>query len=100
MKILKVKQRHHDVGEYIMKNTLFLLKVVDDLLSVLAVGTVGDMYPVASLRVVLPDELVKLAVRLDPFEPPLALLQVAVDTQVCRLALDVLTTRNTAHLAV
>jgi len=97
MKILKVKQRHHDVGEYIMKNTLFLLKVVDDMLAVLSVGTIGNMYPVGALPVVLPDELVEVAVRLDPLEPPLALLQVAVDTEVCGLTLNVLGVADTAH---
>ena len=56
------------------EDTLFLLKVVDDLLAILSVGTIGDVYPVTSLLVVLPDELVEVAVRLDPLKPPLAFL--------------------------
>ena len=56
------------------KKMLFLQQVVDHLLAVVTVCTVGDMHPVVALAVVLPDELVKVAVRPDPLEPPLALL--------------------------
>jgi hypothetical protein len=56
------------------KKMLFLQQVVDDLLSVFAVGPIRHMHQVVALRVVLPDELVEVAVALDPLEPPLALL--------------------------
>jgi len=57
-----------------MRNRLLFQKVVDDLSAVLAVGTIADMHPVGALRIVLPDELVEVAVVHDPREPPLALL--------------------------
>ena len=70
---------------------LFLKQAVDDLLAVLAVTAVADVYPVAArLGVLLPDKLVEVAVLLDPFEPLATLLNVAVDAEVSRLALDVL----------
>ena len=53
---------------------LFLQQIIDDLPAVLAVGTIGDVDPIGASLAMLPDELVELAVRLDPFEPPLALL--------------------------
>ena len=55
------------------------------------------MYPVvARLGVFLPDKLVKLAMRLDPFEPSFALLDVAIDAQVSRFASHMLAVRDTA----
>ena len=56
------------------KKMLFLQQIVDHLLAVMPVGTIGDMHPVVALAVVLPYQLVEVAVRLDPLEPPLALL--------------------------
>ena len=72
------------------KKMLFLQQIVDDLLSISSVGAVGDVYPIVSFRIVLPDELVEVAMRLDPLEPPFAFLHVAVDAEVCRLAILVL----------
>ena len=45
----------------------------------------------------LPDELVEVAMTLDPLEPPLALLQVPVDAEVCRLTVLVLAVPHPAH---
>ena len=56
------------------KKMLFLQQVIDDLLPVPTVGTIGDMHPVVALAVMLPYQLVKLTMALDPLEPPLALL--------------------------
>ena len=84
-------------GQISNKDKLFLQQIADDLLAVLPVGAVADVYPVASLRVVLPDELVERTVLLDPLKPPLAFLQVAVDAKVGRLALDVLGVMHAAH---
>ena len=94
--------------EKLLKQTLyinyarFLLldEIVDHVLSVLA--EIGeherDMHPIRSrLRVVLPDELVEWQVVLDVVEPPLALLDVATDTEVCGLPLQVLRVIHTAH---
>jgi hypothetical protein len=69
---------------------LFLKEVVDDLSAVLAVGAVRHVHPVGAFAVVLHDELVEVAVALDPVKPPFALQLVTVDAEVCRLALDVL----------
>ncbi len=77
------------------KKMLFFQQVVDDLLSISSVGAVGDVYPVVALRIVLPDELVEVTMRLDPLEPPLAFLHVSVDAEVCRLAILVLRIAHT-----
>ena len=74
---------------------LFLQQVVDDLLTVATVCAVGDVYPIVAFRVVLPDELVKLAMALDPLKPSFAFLHVAVDAEVCRLAILVLRVAHT-----
>ena len=59
----------------IMKKKMLLLQqVVDDLLAITSVGTITDMHPIRALAVVLPDELVEVAMTFDPLEPPLALL--------------------------
>ena len=80
-----------------MKRPLFLYQFVDHLFAVLAVGAIADVYPIGSSpRVLLPDELVKLAMRLDPFEPAFAFLDVAVNTKVSGLAAHVLAVRDTA----
>ena len=76
---------------------LLLQIVVDGLLAVLTVGSVADMHPIRAFRIVLPDELVELTMRLDPCEPLLALLNVTTDAEVCRLALQVLRVANTAN---
>ena len=56
-----------------------------------SVAFVGDMHPVRAFRVVLHDELVKLAVLFDVLETMREpFLHVAVDAEVCRLALHVL----------
>ena len=52
---------------------LMLQQVTDNLLPVLVVGAIADMYPIAPLGVVLHDELVEDDMRLDPIKPPLAL---------------------------
>ncbi len=78
------------------KKMLFFQQVVDDLLTVATVGAVGDMHPIVALRIMLPDELVKLAMRLDPLEPPFAFLHVSVDAEVCRLTILVLRVAHTA----
>ena len=77
------------------KKMLFLQQVVDDLLSISSVGAVGDVYPIVAFRIVLPNQLVELAMRLDPLEPPFAFLHVAVDAEVCRLAILVLRVAHT-----
>ena len=77
------------------KKMLFLQQVVDDLLSIPAICPVGDVYPIVALAVVLPYQLVKVAMRLDPLEPSLAFLHVAVDAEVCRLAILVLRVTHT-----
>ena len=77
------------------KKMLFLQQVVDDLLTVSTICAVGDVYPVVALRIMLPDELVEVTMRLDPLEPPLAFLHVAVDAEVCRLAILVLRVAHT-----
>ena len=74
-----------------------LQQVIDDLLSVLAVGAERYMHPVGTLRTMLPDELVKDDVRLDPIKPPLAFDAVAVDAEVGRLAVHVLAVADTAN---
>ena len=56
------------------KKMLFLQQVVDDLFPVPAVSSVTDMHPVVALRIMLPDELVEVAMRPDPLEPSLAFL--------------------------
>ena len=76
---------------------LFLQKIVYHLPTIPTVGTITDMHPIGAFRIVLPDELIELAVALDPLKPPLALLYVAVDAEVCRLAIHVLTVSHTAN---
>ena len=79
-----------------MKRPLFLNQIVDHLFAVLPVGAIADVYPIgASPRVLLPNQLVKLAMGLDPFEPPLALRQIPVDAQVSRFSSHVLAVRYT-----
>jgi len=73
-------------------------EIIDYLLSILAVAAERDMHPiVACLWVLFPNQLVKLAMGLDPLKPPLALLDVAIDAEVCRLATHVLGIVDTAH---
>lgn len=80
-----------------MKKKLFLQKIVDDLLAIPSVGSIADMHPVGALRVMLPNQLVEVAMALNPLEPPLTFLHVAVDAEVCRLALHVLRVAHTSH---
>ena len=75
---------------------LTLQQVVDNLLPVLAVGTIADMHPIAPFGVVFHDELVKDDMRLDPIKPPLALQLVAVDAEVGCFAVQVLRVADTA----
>ena len=56
----------------------------------------GDVYPVGAVLTMFPDELVKVQMRLDVVEPPLALLHVATDAEVCGLPSHVLRVRHTA----
>ena len=79
------------------KKMLFLQQVVDHLLAVPPVGTITDMHPVVALAVVLPYQLVELAMRPNPLEPPLAFLYVTVDAEVCRLTVLVLAVPHPAH---
>ena len=79
------------------KMNLFLQKIVDDLLTVPSVGTIADMHPVGAFRIMLPDELVEVAMAFDPLEPPFTLRHVAVDAEVCRLAAHVLTVAHASH---
>ena len=52
---------------------------------------VADVYPVvAGLGVLLPYQLVEVAMLADVVEPPAAFLHVAVNAEVCRLALRML----------
>ena len=80
-----------------MMKTLFLQKIINRLPTVAAeVGMhEGDVYPVRAVAGVLPDELIKVQVGLDVIEPPLALLHVATDAEVCRLPSHVLRVRDT-----
>ena len=79
------------------KMNLFLQKIVDDLLTVPSVGTIADMHPVGAFRVMLPDQLVEIAMALDPIKPPFAFGHVPVDAEVCRLAAHVLTVAHASH---
>ena len=79
------------------RNILSFQQVVDDLLAVLSVGTVADMHPIDACLIVLPNQLVKLAMALDPFKPLLALCLVTIYTEVCCLAFQVLTVIRTAY---
>ena len=79
------------------KKMLFLQQVVDDLLAVVPVGTITDMHPIRAFAVMLPDELVKLTMALDPLEPAFALRQVTVNAEVCRLTVLVLAVPHPAH---
>ena len=54
------------------------------------------MHPVRTFGIMLPDELIKVAMRPDPIKPPLALRHVTVDAEVCGFALHVL---GIAHAA-
>lgn len=84
-----------------MKNhKLCFQKITDDLSAIQTVGAIRDMHPIRAFAVVLPDELVEIAMRLDPFEPPLALRYVAVDTKISRLALHVLGVAHTANCII
>ena len=67
-----------------------LQQVTDNLLPVLAVGTIADMHPIVPLGVVLHDELVEDDVRFYPVKPPLALQLVAVYAKVGGFAVQVL----------
>ena len=58
------------------------------------------MHPVGAFRAVLPDELVKDDVRLNPIKPPFALYLVAVDAEVCCFTVHVLAVADTAHCCV
>ena len=52
---------------------------------------VADVHPVvASLGILLPDELVEVEMLTDVVEPPAAFLHVSVNAEVCRLAFQVL----------
>ena len=55
------------------------------------------MHPVAALRIVLQNELVKRQILADVVKPLLALLQVAIDTEVNGLPLQVLRVIDTAN---
>ena len=80
---------------------LFLHQAVDDLLAVLTITAVADVYPVAArLGVLLPDELVEVAVFPYPLEPPLTLLYISVDAQVGCLSSDVLRAAYTSHRCI
>ena len=81
-----------------MKRLLsFLQQIIDDLLAVLAVCTIRYMHPVRTFGVMLPDELVELAMSLDPLKPLAALLHIAVDAEVGCLASHVLAVAHTAN---
>lgn len=84
-----------------MKNTqkLFLQEIVDDLLPVLAESWIDerDVHPVGASLVMLPDELVEGKVVADIVEPPLALLQIAVDTEVSCLTFAMLRVCHTSY---
>ena len=54
------------------------------------------MYPIRAVSGVLPYQLIERQVCLDVVEPPLALLQVATDAEVCGLPSHVLRVRHTA----
>ena len=56
----------------------------------------GDVYPVGAVLTMFPDELIERQVGLDVVEPPLALLHVATDAEVCGLPSHVLRVRHTA----
>jgi len=58
------------------------------------------MHPICAFGVVLPDELVEVAVGLNPLEPTLAFRLVAIDAEVCCLALHVLTVADAADGSV
>ena len=58
------------------------------------------MYPVGAFAVVLPDELVVLAVGANPLEPLAAFLHIAVDTEVCGLASHVLRVAHTTDCII
>ena len=79
------------------KMNLFLQEIIDDMLSIPSVGTIADMHPVGAFRVMLPDQLVEIAMALDPIKPPFAFVHVAVDAEVCRLAAHVLTVAHASH---
>lgn len=80
-----------------MKRLLFLQKNVCNFFAVFAVGAIRNVHPVvARLGVFLPNKLVKLAMRLDPFEPAFAFLNVAIDAEISGLAAHVLAVRDTA----
>ena len=81
------------------KYILFLQEIVDNLVAVLAeVGEdEADVHPVCAFRIVFPYQLIKRQMVLDIIEPPLALLQIAVDTKVSRLAFQVLAVIHTTN---
>jgi hypothetical protein len=80
-----------------MKKKLFLQEIVDDLFSVFAISPIRYMHPVGAFRIMLPYQLVEVAMRLDPLEPPLTFLHVTVDAEVYRLAAHVLAVAHTSH---
>ena len=81
-----------------MKRLLsFLQQIIDDLLAVLAVCTIRYMHPVRTFGVMLPDELVELAMSFDPLKPLATLRHVTVDAEVNGLASHVLTVTHTAN---
>ena len=80
---------------------LCLQQIIDNLFSIFAVATIADMHPVGSrLGVLFPDELVELAVLLNELKPRFSLLNIAVDAEVSRLALHVLTIADTANSSI
>ena len=79
-------------------SALFLQEVVYHLVAVLAEVWIYErhMHPIGALRVVLPDKLVEWQMVADIIEPLAALLDVAIDAEVCRLTLHVLRVVDTA----
>ena len=79
--------------------SLFFQEIVNHLVAVLAEVREDerDMHPVGALVIMLPYQLVEGQVLLDVVEPPLPLLNVTVNAQVCCLALHVLRVIDTAH---
>ena len=76
---------------------LLFQQVADDVSAVLAVGAVADVHPVGALGVVLPYQLVEVAVLHDPRHPLAALLLVTIYAEVNGLALCVLRVCHTAY---
>ena len=76
---------------------LLFEEVVDDLVAVLAIASVGYVDPVCAFGVVLPDELVEVEVLKDIVEELAATSEVAFDADVSGFALQVLGVRHSAY---